>query len=377
MNLSAQLPGLLCLLALLTVGGPVRAQLEGFGGDGEDPAPAAEQDEEESEGGEDGDEPDDAGAVPGAPLPGAPESPLFPEPSDDEEVYPSAPLAEDPPAALEGQPPPASEVEPAPPGADEPGADDASREELYEPVGKQAVAKPLVEPDPDPAPDGWGNWSASALQYGTGVCSACACCGTSGVIGGIALAAGIVIPGGSVLFGPLVGCFGCVSIVGAPGVGTTAAVFLREWVGIWRGPWMLTLLAAYAVELLAVAVIAGGAIGAALLLASFISSVQGPGGFYDINPVDQWAWDQAGLGAGVFLGTFLTGLGFAIVAPSAAGTVVYQLMGEQKHNYDIGFRMPGFFGPNHPDPPKVIKPDTKGHERNRARPVPEPASMRF
>jgi hypothetical protein len=347
-------------LALLALAGPARAQAEGFGGDGEDPAPAGESGQDEAE-----------------PVPAAPPSgqPLFPEPDDDEEVYPSAPLDDDPPPALEDEgaaAAPAPSPEPEAPAAP---SDDA----LYNgPAGKQAIATPLVAPDPDPPPDGWGNWSASALQYGTGVCSACACCGTSGIIGGIALAAGIVIPGGSVLFGPLVGCLGCVSIVGAPGVGTSAAVFLREWVGIWRGPWMWTLLGAYAVELLAVAVIAAGAAGAAYLLASFIGSVPGPSGeFYDINPVDQWAWDQAGLGAGVFVSTFVTGLLFAIVAPSAAGTVIYQLVGEQKHTYDIGFRMPGLFGPNHPDPPKVIKPDSGGHERNRARPVPEPASMRF
>lgn len=91
-----------------------------------------------------------------------------------------------------------------------------------------------------------------------------------------------------------------------------------------------------------------------------------------------WAWESAGLGAGIFLATFGLGLVSAIVFPAGAGTLTYQLMGEQKNHWDIGFRVPGVFGPNHAPEPIVHPPDKKGPERSRVRKdVAEPAAMHY
>lgn len=360
-----------CALAGL-MAGSAAAQDEGFGGGEPPPALPSEAPDGEALS-------DDAGEdqEPGAPQPPSPSGQTA---APDGEKKPEPPLeTNELYEPINGEPAPSPGEGGAPPRSAPPAARDEKAP--APPGGGGARVRPLMEPVDDPPPDGLGNWAASSVQYGTGVCSACGCCGTSGVLGGIALAVAIVVPGG-VLLTPFVGCLGCSSVVGAPGIGVSAAVWLREWLGIWRGPWMIAVGLAYVIELLGVAALLAGVAVATAVLYGFVQSIQGPGLSSGnllelINPPEEWAWENAGVGALLFAGSFAFGLTWAVLVPSLAATAAYQLLGEQKHHYDIGFRVPGFFGPNHADEPKVHPPDKKGPERVRPRPAPEPAAMQY
>ena len=211
--------------------------------------------------------------------------------------------------------------------------------------------KEALIPDPRedmllPPPHKMNDCLGGVTQYSTGVCCSGLCCGTTGVVGGALSVVALFIPG-SVLWYSVIGCcIGGPGIAVAPASGVSGGVWLREWLGQRRGPWLWPLLAAYATEFASVALIAAAMVTGTGLVALFLESIPGANPMLSdpvswIDDPAQWGWAYLGGGGGVFIAGFLVGIFSAIFVPSLAGVLSYHLLGVPKSNEDRRFRMPG------------------------------------
>jgi hypothetical protein len=257
-------------------------------------------------------------------------------------------LSEDPDPVDIGLPPePTSESSKEPVSAKNPAASEkesggrSSVSEMAEGLMPDPAEKALLPP-PHKMNDCWGGLT----QYSTGVCCSGLCCGTTGLVGGVLSVVALFIPG-SVLWYSVIGCcIGGPGIAVAPASGISGGVWLREWLGQRRGPWLWPLLAAYITEFASVALIAAAMITGTGLVALFLESIPGANPMLSdpaswIDDPDQWGWAYLGGGGGVFITGFLVGIFSAIFVPSLAGVLSYQVLGVPKSNADRRFRMPG------------------------------------
>ncbi len=242
-----------------------------------------------------------------------------------------------------------------PQGAPPPGPADPVEPAAPAPAPPAAAPDPAGPPPPAPGPDDTvhaflDNWTAFAMQYGTGVAASFVCCGGSGIVGAVVGAVLFVIPGGVIWSTLWLSATGCPSALLAPAGGVSLGVWLREWWGGQRSAWGWSLLAAYATEVAAIAVLAVGTFAGALLTTPFFSSIIDFSQSNPLNPPAQWNWTSLAGGGALAIGAFSVGLVAAILAPSLSAATVYTVLGEDKAADDVGFRVPGVFSSNHPDP---------------------------
>jgi len=216
----------------------------------------------------------------------------------------------------------------------------------------------LFSPVPEPV---LGHASAAVVQYTAGFCSSGLCCGGTGVVGAVLLVLAIAVPFGSVIFGPMLGVLGCAGASIAPAMGVSVGVWLRDWLGPSRGPWVWPVVAAYAFEALTVVAMTGLVVlGTALTGAFFSSLLNGAAVANDpttwLVPPGQWAWASLGVGGAIALGGFWTGIATAILVPAGAGVATTELLAVPKEPGDVGFHVPGFFEAR-PFEPEVPDPD--------------------